>query len=396
MSASQTDPFQVGFDQMEMADLLIAQMNFLQDLPPGEWQQILVPSAKSVRLRRDQPLYQQDQPLDHIYILLEGTVRQVRQDASGDDQRQSHERTVDRPGTILSIYGLLFYDNYRTTTQEAGKGSCLLVQFDASAFNRLIFRFPQLRRELANMALIRRMHTMPILGHLDLELLGMLSEEATVSSMATDEVIYSDGELTENVFFVDQGQVRLDWDDGNTVRWAANGAAFGLLYDEPNDNPSVNRRTRAMMHTAQVTTPTAIISIPFDLFRSIAGRDPDVIGAVEMKRRRDTIRRLPIFAELDEHQRDRLVGFFGHYHFPINQLLVQQGEQADSFWVLLHGGSAMIQALDEDGKYLGRLKAPGIRPSFSDRLADIGIRLPGDLFDPEPFARRQDQFSMGR
>ena len=52
--------------------------------------------------------------------------------------------------------------------------------------------------------------------------------------------------------------------------------------------------------------------------------------------------------------------------------------------------------VNEDGRYLGRLKATGIRPSFSDRLSDIGIRLPGDLFDPEPFARRQDQFSMGR
>jgi pilus assembly protein CpaF len=52
--------------------------------------------------------------------------------------------------------------------------------------------------------------------------------------------------------------------------------------------------------------------------------------------------------------------------------------------------------VDEDGKYLGRLKGTGIRPSFSDRLSDVGIRLPGDLFDPEPFARRSDQFSMGR
>jgi pilus assembly protein CpaF len=52
--------------------------------------------------------------------------------------------------------------------------------------------------------------------------------------------------------------------------------------------------------------------------------------------------------------------------------------------------------IDEDGRYLGRLKATGIRPSFSDRLSDQGIRLPADLFDPEPFARRADQFSMGR
>ena len=43
--------------------------------------------------------------------------------------------------------------------------------------------------------------------------------------------------------------------------------------------------------------------------------------------------------------------------------------------------------VDEDGKYEGRLKATGIRPSFSQDLEDRGIRLPADLFDPEPFAR---------
>jgi len=52
--------------------------------------------------------------------------------------------------------------------------------------------------------------------------------------------------------------------------------------------------------------------------------------------------------------------------------------------------------VDENGRYLGRLKGTGIRPSFSEHLADQGIRLPADLFDPEPFARRADQFSMAR
>ena len=44
--------------------------------------------------------------------------------------------------------------------------------------------------------------------------------------------------------------------------------------------------------------------------------------------------------------------------------------------------------VDDDGKYLGRLKATGIRPSFSQDLENQGIRLPADLFEPEPFARR--------
>ncbi len=46
--------------------------------------------------------------------------------------------------------------------------------------------------------------------------------------------------------------------------------------------------------------------------------------------------------------------------------------------------------VDEDGRYKGRLKATGIRPSFSEDLENQGIRLPADLFDPEPFARRSN------
>ncbi len=44
--------------------------------------------------------------------------------------------------------------------------------------------------------------------------------------------------------------------------------------------------------------------------------------------------------------------------------------------------------MDDNGMYKGRLKATGIRPSFSDRLTDFGINLPAELFAPEPFAGR--------
>jgi pilus assembly protein CpaF len=44
--------------------------------------------------------------------------------------------------------------------------------------------------------------------------------------------------------------------------------------------------------------------------------------------------------------------------------------------------------VNEDGHYLGRLKATGIRPSFSDHLENMGVPLPAELFAPEPFAKR--------
>lgn len=44
--------------------------------------------------------------------------------------------------------------------------------------------------------------------------------------------------------------------------------------------------------------------------------------------------------------------------------------------------------MDENGRYLGYLKATGIRPAFSEHLEDYGIHLPAELFEPEVFARR--------
>jgi len=44
--------------------------------------------------------------------------------------------------------------------------------------------------------------------------------------------------------------------------------------------------------------------------------------------------------------------------------------------------------VDTDGRFKGHLKSTGIRPKFAERLSDYGIRLGGDLFQSEAFARR--------
>src|SRR5207342_730350 len=44
--------------------------------------------------------------------------------------------------------------------------------------------------------------------------------------------------------------------------------------------------------------------------------------------------------------------------------------------------------VDDEGRFLGRLKSTGIRPNFSERLADRGVKLEPELFRLEPFARR--------
>ena len=44
--------------------------------------------------------------------------------------------------------------------------------------------------------------------------------------------------------------------------------------------------------------------------------------------------------------------------------------------------------VDEHGQFRGHLKATGVRPKFAEKLADLGIRLGPEVFQPEGFARR--------
>ncbi|MCU1461444.1 MAG: CpaF family protein [Acidimicrobiales bacterium] len=44
--------------------------------------------------------------------------------------------------------------------------------------------------------------------------------------------------------------------------------------------------------------------------------------------------------------------------------------------------------IDENGRFKGTLKATGIRPKFTEKLQDLGIRLGAELFTSEGFARK--------
>jgi pilus assembly protein CpaF len=44
--------------------------------------------------------------------------------------------------------------------------------------------------------------------------------------------------------------------------------------------------------------------------------------------------------------------------------------------------------IDEHGKFRGYLKAVGVRPKFTEKLEDLGIRLGPEVFQPEGFTRK--------
>jgi pilus assembly protein CpaF len=44
--------------------------------------------------------------------------------------------------------------------------------------------------------------------------------------------------------------------------------------------------------------------------------------------------------------------------------------------------------VDDHGRFKGHLKATGVRPKFAEKLADLGIRLGQEVFQPEAFGRK--------
>jgi pilus assembly protein CpaF len=44
--------------------------------------------------------------------------------------------------------------------------------------------------------------------------------------------------------------------------------------------------------------------------------------------------------------------------------------------------------VDEHGRFRGHLKATGVRPKFAEKLADLGIRMGPEVFQPEPTGRK--------
>jgi len=74
-------------------------------------------------------------------------------------------------------------------------------------------------------------------------------------------------------------------------------------------------------------------------------------------------------------QRSLLAGFMSHYYFPSNSVLIQQGEQANSLWMLMEGGEAALHALDEEGSKL--VTTISIGPTYFAETALLG-EIPQD------------------
>ncbi|MFO7635670.1 MAG: cyclic nucleotide-binding domain-containing protein, partial [Caldilinea sp.] len=139
------DPY-AGQPYIESA-AAIQRLDFLAGVSRPELTELFTNSVREIQLHDRAVLCQQDAPIDHIWLLLEGRISQYRRDLDpAGKPRQSLVREAG-PGALIGAYDFLFDSTYRT--RAVALESCRLLAIDAAALSRLVFRFPDMRQRMA-------------------------------------------------------------------------------------------------------------------------------------------------------------------------------------------------------------------------------------------------------
>ena len=339
---------------------------FLEKVQPEDQQYFLQQHVRRYELDGPKPFFYQGQPVEHLYVLVEGSIEESRTARTGNYannllRRQMTERIVaDRatPRILIGIYDLFHHRSHSTSAYATTPA--LLYQIDAIGIDWLMARVPSMGADLAPLDRVDRLQTMPLLAGLaDWRdaIIGFLADASTRRECQPGEIIYRAGDSAENLYFIDQGQVYLNWpQDQDQNRWLGNGATFGLI-----SGNETGLTVATFAHQAQAIKRTKLMVIARDAFTQITGWPPDVPGVENYTRVEEilTSDKLPIFARFSEPLKKKLSGYVSHYYIPMPHILVHQGEMNDSLWLLLAKQRAQVHALGPTGEALQSIGVEG-------------------------------------
>lgn len=355
-----------GVNQALLRELL-NRLAYLQDFTSADELGYYLSGIERRTAARGQRLYAQGDHVDRIILVLSGSVDEVRTrptsglatDAAAEAAPRQDEFLLRRAGppTLLGLFDLVNGKPHSSSAQTATE--CDLIILEATQVNRLLYRYPELRTSMLPAARIDRLRTMPLLAGADNVAISYVADAAAVRTYIAGDTIYQAGESADRIFLIDEGQVRLDYGDANKAHslWMGNGGDLGY-----GARPlAATRVAWDLDHNAVAVSSVRLLVLPRQTFVAATGILPEVEGARLRTLRAETLERMGVFGAWSSAERSRLLGFLSHYFLPGSHLLTQQGDVADSLWVLLPGGRAVVHTVGSTGVALAdvQLEGPG-------------------------------------
>ncbi len=336
---------------------LLQSLAYLDGLPFDEIAALLQANSLVVDFSAGDELTRQDDVAEFLFFVLSGSVRVVRRDQ--DENASGSQEILGRlvtAGDIIGRYELTFSLKYISTATVEDAVTVLCI--NRSTLEQLLYRYPSLHQQTIYQAVVNRLRTMPLLADVDMDILGFLAEEIRSQTVSAGTVLYTQNQPPDTLFLIALGQIELYHPRRTDNRlWLGTGSPFGFPGSVGTTHSAPADRYG---HWAEAKTETTLFELPWNTMRQIGRRFPQAVDPEIQLLPAKTISAISIFAGLTPHEQIQLAGFCTFQRIPQYHPIMQQGDSANSMWILLENSRAVLSALDEENRALPRAPVRGI------------------------------------
>ena len=286
------------------------------------------------------------------YAVAAGWPISIAQD--GVETHVPEDSSLIERGEVYAAALTLYLDLIAGEIGETSTGQALQRAYD---------RLPWEEREIGAQYLLRNVERAAALGHAfqstRRDYYGLLRRMPLFATVSDDEldlllsrleperhpagkVIVHQGERGERFYVIRQGHIEVTQKDETGVTRSVNhldrGGFFGevaLLRDAPRNA------------TCRATVPTETLSLSRQDFDAIVRHRFSLRDKVDRSlARAELLRRLPLFAELDGLQIQRVAAQLQERKLDVGQVFIRQGELGDTFYIIESGRAVVFVSQD--------------------------------------------------
>ncbi|MCY3993245.1 MAG: cyclic nucleotide-binding domain-containing protein [Caldilineaceae bacterium] len=334
---------------------LLQSLLYLKGLPLEEIIDLLQANSLVIEFSPGDELTRQDDAAEYLFFILSGSVRVTHRSTAPAGAEDTLAR-VAIAGDILGRYELTFSLTYISTATAENAVSALCIE--RSTVERLLYRYPTAHQQTAYQAMVNRLRTMPLLADVDMVIIGFLADEIRSRMVQAGTVLYTQNQVPSTLYLIGQGQVELYHPRRTDNRLLlGTGGSFGFPGSVGVTN---NAAPDKYGHWAEAKTETTVYELPWRTIRQVGRRFPQAIDPEIQLLPAKTISAVSIFAGLTPREQIQLAGFCSFHRIPQYHPIMQQGDSADSMWILMENSRAVLSALDEENRALPRAPVRGI------------------------------------